>query len=154
LVAGHRIEPLLHNLPELFGVGDPLHMPPKTEVFGQFRFAYRLAKQRPLPVGACDDQDWIWFSAEDTDGTDQIMMRAVAIRPHGTMTRAKELDGRVVIAEVAVEQRGFHVLTAAGAFAMQQCKANCGRGVGASTDIPDAHLRNDGRTVSITEHIE
>ena len=82
------------------------------------------------------------------------MMRAVAIRPHGTITRAEELDGRVVIAEVAVEQRGFHVLTAAGAFAMQQCKANCGPGVGASTDIPYAHLRNDGRTVGITEHIE
>jgi hypothetical protein len=70
------------------------------------------------------------------------------------MACAEKLYSRIVITEIAVEQRGFDILAPAGSFAVQQREANRRRGVRAGTDIPDTHLWDYRRTIPITEHIE
>src|ERR1700756_2169152 len=82
------------------------------------------------------------------------MMRPAASRQISAIAQTDCLHGQIVIAKVAVEQRGLDMLTDPGALPMEQRGKYRAEAMNTGRDIADSDLRQHGRAIRVAQHAQ
>src|SRR5580704_9593892 len=154
LVIRQRVEPGLNQLFQLLEMGHALGVVAEAGILRQLRATHRIAEIPELILNRGHEQDRIALTVEDAQRRHREVMRSIASRLKGPAAKTRRVHGHIVVAEVAIEQRGLDELALAGAFAMEQRGSDTGERVHARSDIAEADLRQGGGAVALANHAQ